>query len=278
MNKKIGFILVLLLVSVMMVGSVSAGFFDFLGGGSSGNQTANDNNTFVVGFEPTLAPFGYKDASGNYTGFDLDLAKEVCKRNNWTFKAQPTEWDAKDKELNSGAIDCFWNGFTIDGRENDYTWSNPYLENKQVFVVKSNSSINNVSDLSGKTVETQKNSTMVEALNGNNKTIKDKFANLTEVADFDIAFKDLKSGSCDAVAMDIGVAEYDIKNSNSSADDFKILNETIKTEKYGIGFKKGNDALKDKVQTTLDEMFKDGTVAKIAEKYGISQDSLIQPK
>ena len=56
MNKKIGFILVLLLVSVMMVGSVSAGFFDFLGGGSSGNQTANDNNTFVVGFEPTLAP------------------------------------------------------------------------------------------------------------------------------------------------------------------------------------------------------------------------------
>ena len=278
MNKKIGFILVLLLVSVMMVGSVSAGFFDFLGGGSSGNQTANDNNTFVVGFEPTLAPFGYKDANGNYTGFDLDLAKEVCKRNNWTFKAQPTEWDAKDKELNSGSIDCFWNGFTIDGRENDYTWSNPYLENKQVFVVKSNSSINNVSDLSGKTVETQKNSTMVDALNGNNKTIKDKFANLTEVADFDIAFKDLKSGSCDAVAMDSGVAEYNIKNSNASADDFKILNETIKTEKYGVGFKKGNDALKDKVQTTLDEMFKDGTVAKIAEKYGISQDSLIQPK
>ena len=190
----------------------------------------------------------------------------------------PLEWDAKDKELNSGSIDCFWNGFTIDGRENDYTWSNPYLENKQVFVVKSNSSINNVSDLSGKTVETQKNSTMVDALNGNNKTIKDKFANLTEVTDFDTAFKDLKSGSCDAVAMDSGVAEYNIKNSNASADDFKILNETIKTEKYGVGFKKGNDALKDKVQTTLDEMFKDGTVAKIADKYGISQDSLIQPK
>ena len=278
MNKKIGFILVLLLVSVMMVGSVSAGFFDFLGGGSSGNQTANDENTFIVGFDAEFPPYGFKDASGNYTGFDLDLAKEVCKRNNWTFKAQPTEWDAKDKELNSGSIDCFWNGFTIDGRENDYTWSNPYLENKQVFVVKSNSSINNVSDLSGKTVETQKNSTMVDALNGNNKTIKDKFANLTEVTDFDTAFKDLKSGSCDAVAMDSGVAEYNIKNSNASADDFKILNETIKTEKYGVGFKKGNDALKDKVQTTLDEMFKDGTVAKIADKYGISQDSLIQPK
>ena len=278
MNKKIGFILVLLLVSVMMVGSVSAGFFDFLGGGSSGNQTANDNNTFVVGFEPTLAPFGYKDASGNYTGFDLDLAKEVCKRNNWTFKAQPIDWDAKDAELNSGSIDCIWNGFTIDGRENDYLWSNPYFDNKQIFVVKSNSSINKISDLSGKTVETQKDSSALAALNGDNKTIKDKFSTLTEVADYNTAFMDLESGACDAVAMDIGVAEYDIKNKNASADDFKILNESITTEKYGIGFKKGNDALKDKVQTTLDEMFKDGTVAKIAQKYGISQDALIQPK
>ena len=276
MNKKIGFILVLLLVSVMMVGSVSAGFFDFLGGGSSGNQTANDENTFIVGFDAEFPPYGFKDASGNYTGFDLDLAKEVCKRNNWTFKAQPTEWDAKDKELNSGSIDCFWNGFTIDGRENDYTWSNPYLENKQVFVVKSNSSINNVSDLSGKTVETQKDSSALAALNGDNKTIKDKFATLTEVADYNTAFMDLQSSACDAIAMDIGVAEYDIKNKNDSGADFKILNESITTEKYGIGFKKENTALRDKVQTTLDEMFKDGTVAKIAEKYGISQDALIQ--
>ena len=87
---------------------------------------------------------------------------------------------------------------------------------------------------------------------------------------------DLESGVCDAVAMDIGVAEYDIDNKNNS-DDFSILDEYITTEKYGIGFKKGNDALKDQVQATLDEMFKDGTVLKIAEKYGISEDALIQP-
>ena len=276
MNKKIVFILVLLLASVMMIGSASAGL-NILGGTNSNNQAANDNDTFVVGFEPNIPPFAFKNASGNYTGFDLDLAKEVCQRNNWTFKAQPVGWDAKDSQLNSGSIDCYWNAFTINGRENDYTWSNPYINNKQVFVVKSNSNISNISDLSGKTVETHKNSTISDALKGNNKTLTDKFSKLNEVDNFNKTFKDLESCSCDAVAMDIGVAQYEIKNSNSSADDFKILNESITTEKYGVAFKKGNTQLKDQVQKTLDEMFKDGTVAKIAEKYGISQDTLIQP-
>ena len=275
MNKKIGFILALVVISLVMLGTVSAGMFDFLGGGNS-NQTANDEKTFIVGFDAEFPPYGYKDTSGNYTGFDLDLAKEVCERNNWTFKAQPIDWDAKDAELNSGTIDCIWNGFTIDGRENDYTWSNPYFDNKQIFVVKSSANIKNISDLKGKTVETQKDSSALAALKGDNKTIAGTFATLTEVADYNTAFMDLESGACDAVAMDIGVAEYDIKNKNNT-DDFQILNESITTEKYGVGFKKGNDALKNQVQSTLDEMFKDGTVTKIAQKYGISNDALIQP-
>ena len=275
MNKKIGFILALVVISLVMLGTVSAGFFDFLGGDNA-NQTANDESTFIVGFDAEFPPYGYKDDSGNYTGFDLDLAKEVCERNNWTFKAQPIDWDAKDAELDSGSIDCIWNGFTIDGRENDYTWSNAYFDNKQIFVVKSDANIKSIADLSGKTVETQKDSSALAALQGDNKTIADTFGTLTEVADYNTAFMDLESGACDAVAMDIGVAEYDIKNKDNSGD-FEILNESITTEKYGIGFKKGNDPLKDQVQSTLDEMFKDGTVAKIAEKYGISQDALIQP-
>ena len=275
MNKKIGIILALVLVSLMMVGTASAGLFDFLGGNNS-TQVTNDENTLIVGFDAEFPPYGYMDDNGSYTGFDLDLAKEVCERNNWTFHAQPIDWDAKDAELDSGSIDCIWNGFTIDGREKDYTWSNPYFDNKQIIVVKSSAGINSLADLSGKTVETQKDSSALAALQGDNKTLADTFGTLTEVADYNTAFMDLESGACDAVAMDIGVAEYDIKNKNNS-DDFKILDESITTEKYGIGFKQGNDDLKDKVQATLDEMFKDGTVAKIAEKYGISEDALIQP-
>ena len=274
MNKKIGFILALVLISLMMVGTASAGLFDFLGGNNA-NQTANDNETFIVGFDAEFPPYGYKDANGSYVGFDLDLAKEVCERNNWTFKAQPIDWDAKDAELDSGSIDCIWNGFTIDGRENDYLWSNPYFDNKQIFVVKSDSGIKDISGLKGKTVETQKDSSALAALQGDNKTIADTFGQLTEVADYNTAFMDLESGACDAVAMDIGVAEYDISQKNNTGD-FTILKDAITTEKYGIGFKKGNDALKDTVQKTLDEMFKDGTVLEIAQKYGISEDALIQ--
>ena len=275
MNKKIGIILALVLVSLMMVGTASAGLFDFLGGSSQTNTT-NDNDTFIVGFDAEFPPYGYQDDNGSYTGFDLDLAKEVCERNNWTFKAQPIDWDAKDAELESASIDCIWNGFTIDGRENDYLWSNPYFDNKQIFVVKSDSNITSIADLEGKIVETQKDSSALAALEGDNKTIADTFKQLTQVADYNTAFMDLESGACDAVAMDIGVAEYDIDQKNNT-DAYSILDEAITTEKYGIGFKKGNTALKDQVQATLDEMFKDGTVLKIAQKYGISEDALIQP-
>ena len=276
MNKKIGLILALVLVAFLVMGTASAGLFDFLGGNDSGNATSNDEKTFIVGFDAEFPPYGFKDDSGNYTGFDLDLAKEVCERNNWSFVAQPIDWDAKDAEIDSGSIDCIWNGFTIDGRENDYTWSDPYFDNKQVFIVKTDSGISTIDDLSGKTVETQKDSSALAALQGDNKTIADTFGTLTEVADYNTAFMDLESGACDAIAMDIGVGEYDIKNKDNP-DDFKIIDQYITTEKYGIGFKKGNDDLKNQVQETLNEMFKDGTVLKIAEKYGISEDALIQP-
>jgi polar amino acid transport system substrate-binding protein len=276
MNKKIGLILALVLVAFLVMGTASAGLFDFLGGDNSGNATTNDEDTFIVGFDAEFPPYGYKDDSGNYTGFDLDLAKEVCERNNWTFVPQPIDWDAKDAEIDSGSIDCIWNGFTIDGRENDYTWSDPYFDNKQVFIVRADSGIDTIDDLNGKTVETQKDSSALAALQGDNKTIADSFGTLTEVADYNTAFMDLKSSACDAIAMDIGVGEYDIKNQDNP-DDFKVIDQYITTEKYGIGFKKGNDDLKNQVQETLNEMFKDGTVAKIAEKYGISEDALIQP-
>ncbi len=266
MNKKIGFILALVVISLMVLGTASAGLFDVLGGGDDANQTANDEDTFIVGFDAEFPPYGYKDDSGNYVGFDLDLAQEVCDRNNWTLVKQPIDWDAKDAEIDSGSIDCIWNGFTINGRENDYTWSEPYIDNKQVVVVKSDSGIKSLDDLAGKTVETQKDSSALAALQGDNKTLADTFATLTEVADYNTAFMDLESGACDAVAIDIGVAQYQV-SSKDNPDAFSILDDSISSEQYGIGFKKGNDALRDQVQETLDEMFEDGTVAKIAENY-----------
>lgn len=266
MNKKIGFILALVVIAFLIMGTASAGLFDFLGGGNNNStRVANDNNTLIVGFDAEFPPYGYKNGS-EYVGFDLDLAQEVCNRNNWTLVKQPIDWDAKDAELDSGSIDCIWNGFTIDGREKNYTWSEPYIDNKQVIVVKADSNIHSLNDLKGKIVETQKDSSALHSLQGENKSLGDSFGKLQEVADYNTGFMDLESGACDAVAIDIGVAEYNI-NSRNSTTKFVILNDTISSEKYGIGFKLGNTQLRDQVQKTLDEMFADGTVAKIAANY-----------
>ena len=262
MNKKIGIILGVALLVFLVIGASSAGLFDFLGDSETAD---NDDSTLVVGFDAEFPPYGYKDDNGEYVGFDLDLAQEVCDRNGWTLVKQPIDWDAKDSELDSGSIDCIWNGFTINGREDDYTWSEPYIDNKQVVVVKTDSGINSLADLEGKTVETQKDSSALAALEEDNKTLADTFEDLTQVADYNTAFMDLESGACDAVAIDIGVAQYQI--SQKGSDQYKMLDEIISSEQYGVGFKKGNDELKDKVQATLDEMFEDGTVEEIAQKY-----------
>lgn len=265
MNKKVFFILVMVLMTFLIVSTVSAGVFDFLGGGNNSGAVSNNDNTLIVGFDANFPPYGFSVGRGEYMGFDLDLAQEVCNRNNWTLVKQPIDWSAKDSELNSGAIDCIWNGFSINGRENDYTWSNPYINNKQVFVVKSDSNINSLADLKGKNVEVQKGSSVLSALKGDNKTLADTFGRIVEVADYNSAILDLKVGHCDAVILDSGVAQYQVNNGDHSG--LKIINETVLSEQYGIGFKLGNTQLKDQVQKTLDEMYADGTVSKIAENY-----------
>ena len=197
----------------------------------------------------------------------MELSQEVARRNNWTFVAQPIiDWNSKEVELNSNEIDCIWSEFTIDGRESDYTWSDPYFNNSQVIIVKSDSGINTPADLKGKNVEVQEGSSALQCLNEKNESLKNTFAQLTEIRDYNTGFMDLESGVCDAVIADVGIANYHLKEKFANSN-IKILDEPLSYEQYGIGFKKGNTDLKDQVQKTLDEMFKDGTIDKIAEKY-----------
>jgi polar amino acid transport system substrate-binding protein len=225
--------------------------------------------TFTVGFDAEYPPYGYMDENGEYVGFDLDLAQEVCDRNGWTLVKQPIDWDAKDMELNSGSIDCIWNGFTMTGREDSYTFSVPYVDNSIVFVVMNDSDIQSAADLAGKIVVTQADSSALAALtdeedNQENLDLAATFADLQQVADYNTAFLNLESGVVDAIAVDIGVAQYQL---TSRGDTFRMLEEPLSTEQYGIGFKLGNEELRDAVQATLFEMYKDGTVDEIAAKY-----------
>ena len=248
-----------LLVAVMAVGL-------FAGCGKKAD------NAFTVGFDAEFPPYGYRNESGEYVGFDLDLAAEVCARNGWELVKQPIDWDAKDMELSSGAIDCIWNGFTINGREDQYTWSQPYVDNSQVVVVASDSGIKSKADLAGKVVAVQKDSSALAALNDEenkeNIALRDSFKELIEYADYNTAFMDLEQGAVEAVAIDIGVAQYQIEK--REAGTFVMLEEKLATEQYGVGFKLGNEELRDKVQKTLDEMVKDGTFMKIAEEWKLT--------
>ena len=231
-----------------------------------------DRTTFTVGFDAEFPPYGYKDTDGNYVGFDLDLAEEVAKRNGWTLVKQPIDWDSKDMELNSGSIDCIWNGFTLNGREKDYTWSTAYIDNSQVVIVKNDSDIKKLSDLAGKNVVVQSDSSALAAFTGEDATEDNiklcaSFKSLTQVGDYNSAFMNLEAGSVDAICMDIGVASYQIKQRGGK---FTILPENVSSEQYGIGFKLGNTALRDKVQVSLNEMLSDGTFASIADKWELS--------
>jgi polar amino acid transport system substrate-binding protein len=236
-----------------------------------------EENTFTVGFDAEFEPYGFLNEQGEYDGFDLDLAAEVCERRGWKLELTPIDWAAKDLELSGGTIDCIWNGFTITAeRESQYAWTRPYVNNSQVFVVVADSGITNQASLAGKIVAVQRDSSALSALNDEEKpeniALRDSFGELIQYGDYNTAFMELEQGAVDAVAMDIGVAEAQIEE--RAAGVFIMLDEQLSTEKYGIGFKLGNESLRDQVQETLDEMAADGTFLKIAEQWGL-QDSII---
>ena len=228
---------------------------------------------FTVGFDADFPPYGFKEGS-EYKGFDLDLAREVCARRGWKFVANPINWDAKDMELNSGSIDCIWNGFTMQGREESYTWTVPYVDNSQVVLVKAGSPIKTLADLKGKIVGVQTDTPVQKALSkdGDKKELGATFKELVVMPNYNQAVNELNMGGVDAVAMDVGVAK---KKMSDLPGKFEMLGEIVMTETYGIGFKKGNVSLKDEVEATLKEIFADGTGAKIAEKYQIEPNALL---
>jgi polar amino acid transport system substrate-binding protein len=234
-----------------------------------------EEKTFTVGFDAEYPPYGYMDENGDYTGFDLELAQAVCDLEGWTLVKQPIEWASKDNELASGAIDCIWSGFTINGREDEYEWSVPYVDNSQVIVVKSDAGISDLAGLAGKKVGVQAASAALDVLEDEEgqKALADTFGTLQEFGDYHTAFAELEAGSVDAIAMDIGVAQYQI---SSRGDGFVILDEHLNAEQYGIGFKLGNTELRDAVNADLATLKSNGTFDELAEKYGLSDMTCLE--
>ena len=224
--------------------------------------------TFTVGFDAEYPPYGYMDENGDYTGFDLELAQAVCDLQGWELVKTPIAWDSKDAELDSGDIDCIWSGFTINGREDDYAWSLPYVDNSQVVIVPEDAGITDLTGLAGKTVGVQADSAALHLLEegGDQADLGATFGTLQEFADYNTAFAELEAGGVDAVAMDVAVAKHHVDDTEG----FMILDEALNSEQYGIGFALDNEELRDQVNESLLELVSDGTYAELAEKYGLS--------
>ena len=237
---------------------------------------AADTGTLIVGFDSSYPPYGYVGDDGEYTGFDLELAQEVANRNGWEVQLEAIDWDAKDTLLDSGAINCIWNGFTMEGREDDYTFSEPYMINGQVVVARADSGIASFGDLAGKAVITQVDSAAYNVLEGEDATqaeLAATFASLETIGDYNTAFMQLESGAVDAVACDLSIAAYQLA---AKPDAYVQLDEFLSEEHYAVGFKKGDDATAEAVNESLRAMDEDGFVKDLCEKYaadGISYDN-----
>ena len=276
MKKKLLALLMSLTMTAALIGCGSA---DQTASAETAETTeSTERTTFVVGFDAEFPPYGYADENGEYTGFDLELAQAVCDKEGWELVKKPINWDSKDMELNSGSIDCIWNGFTMNGREDEYTFSVPYVDNSQVIVVAEDSGIEQLSDLAGKTVGVQAASAALDLLQsedeGGQKALADTFGSLNEFADYNTAFAELQIGSIDAIAMDIGVAKYQIES--RGGDSFIILDEHLNSEKYGVGFALDNTELRDTINSDLQKLKEDGTFDALAEKYGLSDMTCLE--
>ena len=234
---------------------------------SGDDKSAASTMKLIVGFDAAYPPYGYVGDDGSYTGFDLELAQEVGRRVDWEVQLEPIDWDAKDTLMNSGAINCIWNGFTIEGRENDYTFSEPYMLNAQVVVVKKGSGISDLAGLAGKAVITQTDSAAYDVLAGEDAAQADvaaTFASLETIGDYNTAFMQLETGAVDAVACDLSIAAYQLA---AKPDAYEQLSEQLSSEHYAVGFKKGDEASATQVSDTLKAMDKDGFVKDLCDKY-----------
>jgi len=231
---------------------------------SNAVSALKSRGTFVLGLDDSFPPLGYRDDNNEIVGYDIDLAKEVAKRLGVAFKAQPIDWDAKEMELETGKIDCIWNGFTItEDRKNALSFTEAYLNNDQVLVVRADSGIKSLADMKGKIVGIQSGSSAQEAVD-DNPAFSASIGSIVMFKDNITALNDLDIGGVDGVVMDSVVANYSIAQTKKP---FVVLTDSLANEGYGIGFRKSEPELRDEIWSILKEMQADGTVTSIGKKW-----------
>lgn len=219
--------------------------------------------TFVLGLDDSFPPMGFRNENNEIIGFDIDVAKEVCKRLNVELIIQPISWNAKEQELNSGNIDCIWNGMSItEERKQAMLLSDSYMKNRMVFITKQDSNLKTLEDLKNKKIGVQSGSSAEQILE--ESEIYKTLNQIVAYSDNITAFMDLETNQIDAVFVDEVLANYYIATNNKN---YKEIEQALEEEKYAIGFRKQDNELCSKVNEILKEIKQDGTLEKISKKW-----------
>ena len=229
-------------------------------------QYIKDKGTLILGLDDQFPPMGFRDDNDNIVGFDVDLATAVSEKLGVELVLQPIEWEAKETELNTKNIDCIWNGFSItEERLEQLTMTEAYLENSIAFVIRNDSDIASLADMAGKNIAIQAGSAAEETLDDpSNQAFKESLGQVNGFGDYVTALMDLETKNSEAVLMDSVVAKYMIQELGK---DFKVLDEALAADEYGIGFRKGELELANAVSEALSELKAEGKVTEIAEKW-----------
>ena len=222
----------------------------------------------IHGIDPEYPPFSYMGDNGEYTGFDVEIARAACELLGWDYEIYAVDWDNKLIQLDNHECDVIWSGMTIlpSMTEAGYVVSAPYYDNTQVLVVKKDSGIASSADLAGKVVAVQLGTSGDILLNGDLADLKATFAELVTAQSFNACFTELLGGAADAVFVDLPVATAYLANKDADGQ-LAILNENLGAEQYGMAFRAGEEDLCETIEEAVAELVENGTYAEIAAKY-----------
>jgi polar amino acid transport system substrate-binding protein len=252
---------------VVIAALIALGMFSGCGKKTAGDTSWEDIKSkgfFIVGLDDSFPPMGFRDEKNEIVGFDIDFAKEAAKRMGVEVRFQPVVWDFIGQELNGKKVDVIWNGCTItDARRKVFDFTEPYMENKQVVVTKTESDIQTLEDLAGKKVGIQGGSSANIALD-NHPEVKKTLAKLSEYSDNAKALTDLEIGRLDAVIVDVCVFGH---YRRLKPGVFRMLEQDLGAEEFGVGVRKSDKAFRAELQKAMDSMVEDGAAQKIADKW-----------
>jgi len=221
------------------------------------------NGKLVIGYT-NYAPMNYTDENGVFTGFDTELATLTCGKLGLKPEFVEINWDTKEVELNAKSIDCIWNGLTINAeRQATMEITKPYVKNAQVVLMKEGANYNGTESLIGKTVVAEQGSAGEETIKADDNLKQANFVPKTLQTD---CLMELKAGTADAAVLDLTLART-MTGKGTSYEDIVIV-DYLAEENYGVAFRKGSDICAE-VNKIFDEFISDGTMAALAEKYGL---------